>query len=327
MGLLIDGKWHDKWYSTEKTKGQFMRSEAQFRNWITPDGLAGPSGKAGFMAEENRYHLYVSYACPWANRVLIFRKIKGLEKMISLSVVHWHMAEEGWNFKEGDGVIDDSIFNASNLHEIYQQADSNYSGRVTVPILWDKKNNTIVSNESADIIRMFNSAFNEIGATEGDYYPKELSEEIDALNKRIYDTVNNGVYKAGFATTQSAYETAVVALFESLDWLEHKLEKQRYLTGCNITEADWRLFTTLMRFDSVYYGHFKCNLKQLLDYPNLWAYTRDLYQQPGISETINMHHIKNHYYGSHIMINPTGIVPLGADIDFYQTHARNKFCT
>jgi len=327
MGLLIEGKWHDKWYSTEKNKGQFMRSEAQFRNWITPDGAAGSSGQVGFKAEKNRYHLYVSYACPWANRALIFRKIKGLEKMISLSVVHWHMAEEGWTFQEGEGVIDDPFFNASYLREIYLQADNNYSGRVTVPILWDKKTKTIVSNESADIVRMFNSAFNEIGAAEGDYYPQELREEIDALNKRIYDSVNNGVYKAGFATTQSVYEAAVVDLFESFDWLEHILEKQRYLTGDKITEADWRLLTTLVRFDSVYYGHFKCNLKHLVDYPNLWAYICDLYQQPGISETINMHHIKNHYYGSHNMINPTGIVPLGPEIDFHQTHGRNKFCT
>ena len=315
MGLLVDGKWHDQWYPTEKTKGQFMRSEAQFRNWITPDGSTGPNGKTGFKAEENRYHLYVSYACPWANRALILREIKGLEKIISISVVHWHMAEEGWTFNEGDGVIGDPLFNASYLRDIYLQADNNYSGRITVPVLWDKKNNTIVSNESAEIIRMFNSAFDEIGASKGDYYPKALREEIDTLNKRIYDTVNNGVYKAGFATTQQAYETAVVALFESLEWLEQQLEKQRYLTGGKITEADWRLFTTLIRFDSVYYGHFKCNLKQVMDYPNLWAYTRDLYQQTGIPETINMHHIKNHYYGSHTMINPTGVIPLGPDID------------
>jgi len=327
MGLLIEGKWHDKWYTTEKTKGEFIRSESQFRHWVTPDGRAGSSGKPGFKAEENRYHLYVSYACPWANRTLILRKIKGLEKMISISVVHWHMAEEGWTFQQGEGVIEDPLFNARYLREIYQQADNNYSGRVTIPILWDKKNNTIVSNESSDIIRMFNSAFDEVGATKGDYYPKALREEIDVLNKRIYDTVNNGVYKAGFATTQQAYETAVIALFETLDFLEHRLKNQRYLIGGQITEADWRLFTSLIRFDSVYYGHFKCNLKQLLNYPNLWAYTRDLYQQSEISETINMRHIKNHYYGSHTMINPTGIVPLGPDIDFHQAHDRNKFCT
>lgn len=324
MGLLIEGQWHDQWYATAENKGEFMRSEAQFRNWITPDGSAGPAGKAGFKAEANRYHLYVSYACPWANRAMIYRKIKGLEKMISISVVHWHMAEEGWTFQQGEGVINDPLFNASYLREIYLQADSNYSGRVTVPVLWDKKTKTIVSNESADIIRMLNSAFDEIGANEGDYYPQALAEEIDALNQRIYDTVNNCVYKAGFATTQQAYETVVVALFESLDWLEQRLEKQRYLTGNIITEADWRLFTTLVRFDSVYYGHFKCNLKQLADFPNLWAYTRDLYQQLGIAETINMQHIKKHYYGSHTMINPTGVIPLGPDIDFNQTHDRHK---
>ncbi len=316
MGLLIEGKWHDQWYPTEKTNGQFVRSESQFRHWITPDGTAGPTGEAGFKAEANRYHLYVSYACPWANRTLIYRKIKGLEKMISISVVHWKMAEDGWTFQAGDGVIADPLFNARYLSEIYLQADRNYSGRVTVPVLWDKKHNTLVSNESADIIRMFNSAFDEIGASPGDYYPEQQREEIDALNQRIYHTVNNGVYKAGFATTQEAYETAVVDLFESLDWLERRLEKQRYLIGDNITEADCRLWTTLIRFDSVYYGHFKCNLKQLVDYPNLWAYTRDLYQQPGIAETINMQHIKNHYYGSHLMINPTGIVPLGPDLAF-----------
>ena len=325
MGILIDGHWQDIWYPTEETKGQFIRSAAKFRNWITTGGAAGPSGKSGFKAEENRYHLYVSYACPWANRALIFRKIKGLEKIISLSVVHWHMAEDGWTFQEGPGVIDDPFFNAAYLRDIYLQADNHYSGRVTVPVLWDKKNKTIVSNESLEIIRMFNSAFDEIGTTEGDYYPRALREEIDALNKRIYDTVNNGVYKAGFATTQKAYEEAVVSLFESLAWLEHILEKQRYLAGNNISEADWRLFTTLIRFDSVYYGHFKCNLKRLLDYPNLWSYTRDLFQQPGVSETINMNHIKHHYYGSHSMINPTGIVPLGPEINFHQPHDRNKF--
>jgi len=324
MGLLIEGQWQDAWYPTEETKGQFVRSASQFRNWVTTDGTVGPSAQAGFKAEANRYHLYVSYACPWANRTLIFRKIKGLEEMVSISVVHWHMVEEGWTFQQGEGVIGDPIFNAAYLHDIYRQADNNYSGRVTVPILWDKKTKTIVSNESAEIIRMFNTAFDEVGATEGDYYPKALHEEIDALNRRIYNTVNNGVYKVGFATTQKAYEEAVVPLFETLDWLEHKLEKQRYLTGQNITEADWRLFTTLIRFDSVYYGHFKCNLKRLVDYPNLWAYTRDLYQQPGISETINMDHIKRHYYGSHSTINPTAIVPLGPDINFHQAHDRMK---
>lgn len=324
MGILIDGEWQDIWYPTEETQGRFVRSAAQFRNWITADGSAGPSGRAGFKAEAGRYHLYVSYACPWANRTLIFRKIKGLEKMISLSVVHWHMAEEGWTFDDGEGVIADPLFNAAYLRDIYLQANNSYSGRVTVPVLWDKKTNTIVSNESAEIIRMFNSAFDDLGAAEGDYYPEKLHEDIELLNDRIYDTVNNGVYKAGFATTQEAYEEAVIPLFETLDWLEQRLAKQRYLTGNQITEADWRLFTTLARFDPVYIGHFKCNLKRLVDYPNLWAYTRDLYQQPGVAGTINMHHIKNHYYGSHTTINPSGVVPLGPVLNYNASHSRDK---
>ena len=323
MGLLVDGQWQDRWYPTEESKGRFIRSASQFRNWVTVDGTAGPMGLAGFKAEADRYHLYVSYACPWANRTLIFRKLKGLEKIISLSVVHWHMAEEGWTFAEGEGVIADPNLNANTLCDIYLKANNIYSGRVTVPVLWDKKGNTIVSNESSEIIRMFNSAFDEVGATEGNYYPESLREEIDALNERIYDTVNNGVYKAGFATRQEAYEEAVVPLFDTLDWLEERLKSQRYLTGDKITEADWRLFTTLIRFDAVYVGHFKCNLKRLFDYPNLWAYTRDLYQQPGIAETVNMYHIKNHYYGSHTSVNPSGIVPLGPVINYDEPHNRN----
>lgn len=324
MGILIDGQWQNTWYPTEETQGRFIRSAAQFRNWITADGSAGPSGRAGFQAEAGRYHLYVSYACPWANRTLIFRKIKGLEKIISLSVVHWHMAEEGWTFSNDEGVIADPIFNAPYLRDIYLKANKNYSGRVTVPVLWDKKTNTIVSNESSEIIRMFNNAFDDLGAADGDYYPEKLRNEIEIVNTRIYDTVNNGVYKAGFATTQEAYEEAVIPLFESLDWLEHKLTTQRYLTGNQITEADWRLFTTLIRFDPVYVGHFKCNMKRLIDYPNLWAYTCDLYQQPGVAETINMVHIKNHYYVSHTSINPSGVVPLGPVIDFHVRHGRDK---
>ncbi len=325
MGLLIDGQWQDIWYPTEENQGRFVRSAAQFRNWVTPDGAAGPTGRAGFKAEAGRYHLYVSYACPWANRALIFRKIKRLEKMISLSVVHWHMGEEGWTFDDGEGVIADPLFNAAYLREIYLQANHSYSGRVTVPVLWDKKTNTIVSNESAEIIRMFNSAFDDLGAAKGDYYPKKLREEIELLNDRIYDTVNNGVYKAGFATTQEAYEEAVIPLFQTLDWLEQRLASQRYLTGHQITEADWCLFTTLIRFDPVYVGHFKCNLKRLIDYPNLWAYTRDIYQQPGVSETINMVHIKNHYYGSHTSINPSGVVPLGP-VSYFSSIINEKEC-
>lgn len=324
MGLLVKGVWQDRWYPTEENKGQFVRDAAQFRNWITADGSAGPTGRGGFRAERDRYHLYVSYACPWANRTLILRKVKGLENMISLSVVHWHMGEHGWSFDDGDGVISDPVLNARYLREIYLAANNIYSGRVTVPVLWDRKQETIVSNESADIIRMFNSAFDDIGARDGDYYPVELQVRIDSLNERIYHTVNNGVYKAGFATRQNAYEEAVCELFESLDWLENILAGSRYLTGDKITEADWRLFTTLVRFDAVYHGHFKCNLKRLIDYPNLWAYTRDLFQQPGISETVNMYHIKHHYYGSHKTVNPTGIVPLGPELDFNQPHDRDK---
>jgi putative glutathione S-transferase len=324
MGLLVEGQWQDKWYDTEANKGQFVRSASQFRNWVTADGAAGPTGRAGFKAEAGRYHLYVALACPWANRTLIFRKIKGLEKIISLSVVHWHMGEDGWTFADGDGVIGDPIINAKYLREVYLKANNKYSGRVTVPVLWDKKTNTIVSNESSEIIRMFNSAFDDLGATRGDYYPEPLREEIDALNQRIYDSVNNGVYKAGFATSQAAYEGALTSLFETLDSLEQRLETNRYLLGKQITEADWRLFTTLIRFDPVYVGHFKTNLKRLVDYPNLWAYTCDLYQQAGIAETISMVHIKHHYYGSHKTINPTGIVPVGPDINYNELHGREK---
>ncbi|MGB5869131.1 MAG: glutathione S-transferase family protein [Albidovulum sp.] len=315
MGLLQDGHWVDQWYDTKETGGRFERKAPQFRNWITPDGSAGPSGTAGFEAEAGRYHLYVSHACPWAHRTLIFRALKGLQDMISLSVVHWHMAENGWTFAPGDGVVADSINGAKFLYQVYTAARPDYSGRVTVPVLWDKKTATIVSNESPEIIRMLNSAFDAIGAAPGDYYPHALRAQIDALNARIYDTVNNGVYKAGFATTQHAYEEAVVPLFETLDWLEDILGKHRYLTGPKITEADWRLFTTLIRFDPVYVGHFKCNLRRIADYPNLSAYLRDLLAQPGVAATVHMDHIKKHYYGSHATINPTGIVPMGPQID------------
>jgi len=324
MGLLVDGTWQDKWYDTNASKGRFIRSEAQFRNWVTEDGSAGPSGKSGFKAEAGRYHLYVSYACPWAHRTLIFRVLKGLKEMVSISVVHWYMAEHGWTFDECEGVIADKVNNARYYHEIYTHADKDYSGRVTVPVLWDKKTHTIVSNESSEIIRMFNSAFDDVGTTPGDYYPEALQEDIDAVNARIYDTVNNGVYRCGFSTTQEAYEEAVYALFETLDWLEQRLSKQRYLMGDNITEADWRLFTTLVRFDAVYYSHFKCNIRRIIDYPNLWGYVRDLYQHPGIVETIHMDHIKNHYFGSHRTINPTGIVPIGPKIDFLTQHDRSR---
>lgn len=323
MGLLIDGVWHDQWYDTDSTGGRFVRQASQFRNWVTADGSPGVAGSGGFKAETGRYHLYVSYACPWAHRTLIFRALKGLESMISLSVVNWYMGENGWTFEPAEGVIPDPIHGAKYLHEVYTKADPNYSGRVTVPVLWDRQNQTIVNNESAEIIRMFNSAFDGVGAKPGDYYPEPLRGEIDALNDRIYDTVNNGVYKAGFATTQAAYEEGVKPLFETLDGLEDRLSSRRYLTGDRVTEADWRLFTTLVRFDPVYVGHFKCNLRRIADYRNLWGYLRDLYQIPGVAETVNFRHIKGHYYESHKSINPTGIVPLGPEIDFMEPHDRN----
>ncbi|GLQ36152.1 glutathione-dependent reductase [Amylibacter marinus] len=324
MGLLQDGRWVDQWYDTSETGGRFIRKAPQFRNWITADGSAGPGGDAGFMAEPDRYHLYVSLACPWAHRTLIFRALKGLEKMVPISVVHWYMAENGWTFQAGDGVIDDPIHNARYMYEIYTAAAQDYSGRVTVPVLWDKKTQTIVSNESPEIIRMFNSAFDGIGAKPGDFYPEPLRGEIDTLNERIYDTVNNGVYKAGFATTQEAYDEAVAPLFATIDWLDQRLERQRYLCGNVITEADWRLFTTLVRFDAVYVAHFKCNIRRISDYANLSGYLRDLYQQPGIAETVNMEHIKNHYYASQNSVNPTRIIPKGPFVDFTSPHDRAR---
>ena len=324
MGLLQDGRWVDSWYDTKSTQGRFIRSAAQFRNWITPDGSPGPSGIGGFKAEEGRYHLYVSLACPWAHRTLIFRSLKGLEKIISHSVVHWYMAENGWTFQTTDGVLPDTVNNADFLHQVYTSAKPDYSGRVTVPVLWDKENDTIVSNESSEIIRMLNNAFNGIGANLEDFYPRELQQEIDEINTRIYETLNNGVYKSGFATTQQAYEEAIGPLFATLDWLEEKLSNHRFLMGDQITEADWRLFTTLVRFDPVYVGHFKCNLRRIADFTNLSGYVRDLYQQPGIAATVNMEHIKNHYYASHETINPSGVVPVGPHTDFTLPHNRSK---
>ena len=324
MGLLQDGKWVDQWYNTGTSGGRFVRRDSQFRNWVTADGSAGPGGDHGFRAAPGRYHLYVSLACPWAHRTLIFRALKGLEVLIPVSIVHWFMGDQGWTFTPEDGSTTDTVNDADFLHEVYTTADPGYSGRVTVPALWDAQTGTIVSNESSEIIRMFNSAFDEVGARPGDYYPEALRPEIDEINDRIYRTVNNGVYKAGFATTQDAYEEAVVPLFETLDWLEGRLGSQRYLTGSAVTEADWRLFPTLVRFDPVYFGHFKCNLRRISDYPNLSGYVRDLYQHPGIAETVDFLHIKKHYYGSHAAINPTRIVPMGPDVDYSAPHDRAR---
>lgn len=305
-------------------KGEFIRTESSFRNWITPDGSAGPSGKAGFAAEANRYHLYISHACPWAHRTMIFRMLKGLQDKISVSVVHPLMPEESWVFGKYPGATQDHINQAKNLHENYLTADPEFKGLVSVPVLWDINQQTIVNNESSEIIRMFNSAFDDEGATTGDFYPASLRDQIDAINAVVYENINNGVYRAGFATRQDVYDEAYENLFDTMDMLEKRLAHQRYLVGDVITEADWRLFTTLVRFDPVYYNHFKANKKRLTEYPNLWAYTRELYQVPGIAETVNMDHIKYHYYGSHRSINPTGIVPNGPEIDFMQRHDRDR---
>ncbi len=328
MGMLVEGVWKDVWYDTKETKGHFKRSASQFRNWITADGEAGPSGKSGFKAEKDRYHLYVSLACPWAHRTLIFRKLKKLEDYISVSVVDALMLENGWEFKAEDartpGATEDHLFGASALWQVYTKADPSYSGRVTVPVLWDKQQNTIVSNESAEIIRMFNSAFDALTGSTDDFYPKEFRDEIDEVNALVYDTVNNGVYKAGFATTQEAYEENAVKVFETLDLLEKRLEDKRFLLGSRQTEADWRLFTTLVRFDPVYVGHFKCNIRRIADYPNLTGYLRDLYQTAGVPETVDMRHIKDHYYRSHKTINPTGIVPVGPELELEKAHDRAR---
>jgi len=316
MGLLVDGEWHDQWYDTEKTGGRFIRSDSQYRHWITRDGSAGPTGDGGFKAEPNRYHLYISYACPWASRAMIMRSLKGLEDIISVSVVNPLMAEHGWTFDSAPGVVKDPVMDADYLHQIYTKNDPNYSGRVTVPVLWDLKQDKIVNNESADIMRMFNSAFEGLGSSDYNYAPEQYLDAIDEVNEEIYETVNNGVYKAGFATEQDVYEEEVTKLFDELDKIEDHLETNEFLVGDQITEADWRLFTTLVRFDSVYYGHFKCNLKRLVDYDNLWRYTRELYNWPGVKKTVNFDHIQEHYYRSHDTINPNGIVPKGPEIDW-----------
>ena len=324
MGLLVDGVWRDQWYDTRSTGGRFERPPSRFRNWVTPDGAAGPSGEGGFSAEAGRYHLYVSHACPWAHRTVIFRKLKELEGAISLSVVSHHMGSEGWTFDVAGGSTGDAVNGASNLSEIYVLANPTYTGRVSVPVLWDKQRRTIVNNESSEIIRMFNSAFDALTPSKADFYPAELRAEIDEINAMVYAAVNNGVYRTGFATSQEAYEEAFGKLFDALDRLEERLTRSRYLVGGRLSEADWRLFTTLVRFDAVYVGHFKCNWRRIVDYPNLWGYLRDLYQVSGIAETVHMDHIKRHYYGSYKQLNPTGIVPVGPELDFNAPHARAK---
>ena len=324
MGILIDGQWHDAWYDTKASQGRFVRSEAQFRNWITPDGSPGPSGRGGFRAEPNRYHLYVAFACPWAHRTLIFRKLKALEPLISFSAVNNYMGTEGWTFEPGPEVIPDDVNHVRRLYELYTLADPKYSGRATVPTLWDKKQRTIVSNESSEIIRMLNSAFDGVGANGNDYCPADLRAEIDEWNALIYPNVNNGVYRAGFATTQEAYEEAAFALFAALDQIEQRLATNRYLCGARLTEADVRLFTTLIRFDPVYHGHFKCNKRRIVDYPNLWGFLRDIYQTRGVADTVHVDFIKSHYYRSHPTINPTRIVPIGPDLDYSQPHGRDE---
>ena len=325
MGQLVDGVWQDTWYDTKSTGGRFKRSVSAFRNWLTADGAAGPSGEGGFAAEKDRYHLYVSLACPWAHRTLIMRKLKGLEPFLPVSVVHPLMLENGWTFDDSfPEATGDTLYQHDFLYQLYLHADPHYTGRVTVPVLWDKKQQTIVSNESAEIIRMFNTAFDGLGARAGDYYPPALREQIDELNGWIYDNVNNGVYKAGFATSQQAYDEAVDAVFTSLERLEQILGQHRYLTGNQLTEADIRLWTTLVRFDPVYVTHFKCDKRRISDYLNLYGFLRDIYQMQGIAETVSLPHIRHHYYRSHKTINPTGIISIGPQQDLNEPHGRDQ---
>lgn len=327
MGLLVNGEWKDQWYDTDETGGKFEREAARFRNWVTPDGAPGPAGSGGFKVESGRYHLYVSMACPWAHRALIFRELKGLQPHISVSVVHPDMLGHGWEFRPDSDQHRDQLYGSRYLYQVYTRAARDYSGRVTVPVLWDCQQQTVVSNESADIIRMFNSAFDRLDGVRDnlDFYPESLQEEIERVNERVYHTVNNGVYKAGFATAQDKYEDAYEALFESLDWLEERLGRQRYLLGDRLTEADWRLFTTLVRFDAVYFSHFKCNRQRIGDYPGLSGYMKDLYQVSGVPETVDIDQIKRHYYVSQRTINPTQIVPKGPELDFSGPHGRDVF--
>ena len=316
MSLMINGKSRDDWLESEQADGEFMRKDSQFRHWITPDGSAGPGGQGGFRAEPNRYHLYVSLACPWAHRTLIFRELKGLKDIISVDIVHPHMGVDGWHFGAFENRTGDNLYHNSHLHELYQKADPEYSGIVTVPVLWDKQTQTIVNNESSEIIRMFNSVFNTITGNTEDYYPVELRTDIDAINELVYEKINNGVYRTGFATTQAAYDQAWMQLFSALDQIEERLSGQRYLAGNRVTEADWRLLPTLLRFDAVYYSHFKCNRNRIEDFPNLSKYLRELYQSPGIAATTSLSDIKQHYYWSHESLNPTRIVPRGPVLDF-----------
>jgi putative glutathione S-transferase len=327
MGLLVNGQWRDQWYDTSGSEGEFEREAAQLRNWITADGAAGPSGEEGFKAESGRYHLYVSLACPWAHRTLIFRKLKQLQDHISVSVVSPDMLDSGWTFNQEEGSSGDHLHDSKYMYQIYTRNKADYSGRVTVPVLWDRKQAVIVSNESSEIIRMFNSAFNELTGNGDDYYPHEYRAAIDEVNARVYQNINNGVYRCGFATTQAAYERAYQRLFDCLDELELLLSNQRYLVGDQLTEADWRLFTTLIRFDAVYHGHFKCNRQRLQDFPSLSNYLGELYQWPGVAETVDFYHIKRHYYFSHTMINPTQVVPMGPDLNFNQPHNRAQLAT
>lgn len=323
MSLLIKGQLRPGWLEAETEDGEFIRQDSQFRSWVTADGAPGPSGEGGFRAEPGRYHLYVSYACPWAHRTLIFRRLKGLERVIDVSVVHPYMGEPGGSFAaDFPGATGDRLYGHAHMHELYTRAQPRYTGIVTVPVLWDRERETIVNNESSEIIRMLNSAFDAFGDRGVDLYPRALRAQIDAINAVVYENVNNGVYQAGFASSQRAYERAFERLFRTLDELEERLGRHRYLLGEHLTEADWRLFTTLVRFDAVYYSHFKCNARRLVDYPHLWAYTRDLYQMPGIAETVHLDHIKHHYYASHRELNPTGIVPKGPELDFEAPHGR-----
>ncbi|SPH16574.1 Glutathionyl-hydroquinone reductase YqjG [Defluviimonas aquaemixtae] len=323
MGKLIDGRWSADGNGSAPTDGAFRRAESTFRNWVTPDGAPGPSGQGGFRAEAGRYHLYVSYACPWAHRTLIFRALKGLTDLIGVSVTHPDLLDDGWTFRtDFPGATGDTLHGTEFLRDIYLRAEPGMTGRVSTPVLWDGKRGTIVSNESAEIIRMFNSAFDHLTGNTDDYWPEDLRAAIEPVNARIYDTVNNGVYKAGFATRQGPYDAAVAALFDSLDWLEDRLSRQRWLMGDRLAEADWRLFPTLVRFDSVYHTHFKCNRRRLIDYENLWDYTRALYQHPGVAATVRLDHIVRHYYFSHESINPHRIIPINPILDFDSPHRR-----